>query len=72
MTAAAAALLLALSACSPTPAGEPTPAASASASAAADSGECAGVRVVVETGDLAAENGPAGSTCIDTDEPIAA
>jgi hypothetical protein len=71
-TAAAAALLLALSACSTTPAAEPAPAASASESAAPDSGECAGVRVVVETGDLAVENGPEGSTCIDTDEPIAA
>jgi hypothetical protein len=72
-TAAAAALLLGLSACSTPPAAEPTTTASASASAsAADSGECAGVRVVVETGDLAVEDGPAGSTCIDTDEPIAA
>jgi hypothetical protein len=71
--AAAAALLLILTACTAAPAPEPTASVSASASASADDGaECAGVRVVVETGDLGAPDDPAGSTCIDTDEPIAA
>ena len=71
-TAAAAALLLALAACAPTPAPEPTAAASASASAAGETDECAGVRVVVETADLGVAESPEGSTCIPTDEPLAA
>lgn len=73
-TAAAAALLLALAACTTAPAPEPTASVSASDSPiAADEGaECAGVRVIVETGDLGAPDDPAGSTCIETDEPIAA
>ena len=72
VTAAAAALLLALSACSATPAAEPYARSLGLGVRAADAGECAGVRVVVETGDLEVDDGPAGSTCIDTDEAIAA
>ena len=67
---AAAALLLALAACAPTPA--PSASNTPGSSPSADAAECAGVRVVVETGDLEVDDGPAGSTCIDTDETIAA
>lgn len=68
--AATAALLVALAACAGTPAPEPT--SSASVGASADVAECSGVRIIVETGDLGVEDGPAGSTCIETSEPIAA
>ena len=68
--AAVAALLVALAACAPSAA--PAPTASVSTGASADVAECAGVRVVVETGDLAVEDGPAGSTCIETTEAISA
>ncbi|KAA9111739.1 hypothetical protein F6B43_07885 [Microbacterium rhizomatis] len=73
--AATAALLVTLAACASTAATSSSTTAassSASASASSDSAECTGVRVVVETGDLAVENGPAGSTCISTTAPIAA
>lgn len=68
--AAVAALMAALAACAPTAA--PAPTTSSSTGASAEVAECAGVRVVVETGDLAVEDGPAGVTCIDTTEAIAA
>jgi hypothetical protein len=68
--AAAGALLVALAACTAEPA--PAPTASASVAASAEVSECDGVRVIVETGDLEVADGPAGSTCVPTEEPIVA
>ncbi|MET0779899.1 MAG: hypothetical protein ABWY26_04860 [Microbacterium sp.] len=70
--AAAAALLLALAACTATPAPQTSASDTPASAPSAEAAECAGVRVVVETGDLDVPDGPAGSTCIDTDEAIAA
>ncbi|MGZ0712884.1 hypothetical protein ACWPKO_31535 (plasmid) [Coraliomargarita sp. W4R53] len=64
---AAAALLLTLAACSSTAGAPTTPTNDASAS-----GECAGVTVVVELPEIDVTNSPAGSTCVETDAPIAA
>lgn len=68
--AAASALALSLTSCAPaaTPPAE-KPAASASADASAD-GDCAGVTVVVDTGDLEIADGPSGTVCVDTDATI--
>ncbi|MBO0981991.1 hypothetical protein IPV10_15675 [Microbacterium sp. SD291] len=65
--AAAAALALSLAACSPTaaPSASPTPEASA-----ASDGSCAGVTVIVDTGDLEVEDDPSATTCVETDEAI--
>ena len=63
---AAAALLLTLTACA---ASEPAPTATAPAS---DSAACAGVEIVVETAELDLPDSPAGTTCVETDAPIAA
>lgn len=63
---AAAVLALSLTACSPTaPTSTPTPSA-----AAADDGACAGVTVVVDTGDLEISDDPSASVCVETDETI--
>ncbi|GAB3602874.1 hypothetical protein [Microbacterium aureliae] len=67
--AAAAAALLTLAACSPSPSPQTT---SSPAAAPSAEGECAGVAVVVETGDLEAEDSPAGAWCVPADEPIIA
>ncbi len=72
--ASAAAALLALTACSTSTTAAPTtattsPTPSASATAPA---ECTGVTVIVETGDLAVDDSPAGQSCIETSSPIAA
>lgn len=59
--AAAAALALTLGACSSSPTSSPSsPAASAD-------GECAGVTVIVDAGDLAAADEVSSETCIETD-----
>ncbi|MGI9824315.1 hypothetical protein [Agromyces sp. Marseille-Q5079] len=70
---AAAALLLTLTACAAS-APAPTEATSASptAEAGTDSGACAGVEVVVELAELDLPDSPAGTTCVETDAPIAA
>ncbi|QKJ18540.1 hypothetical protein [Microbacterium hominis] len=70
--AAIAAALFALTACASGPAATETSAPAASSAPAESVGECSGVLVVIETGDLEVEDSPAGSTCIDTDEAIGA
>jgi hypothetical protein len=67
---AAAALLLTLTACAG--AAPTAPTSSTAPSDSADASACAGVSVVVELPELELDESPAGSTCIDTDEPIAA
>ncbi|WP_243842035.1 hypothetical protein [Microbacterium hydrocarbonoxydans] len=65
--AAAAALSLSLAACSP--AAEPTSSPAPETSEASD-GSCAGVTVIVDTGNLEVEDDPSLETCVETDEPI--
>ncbi|WP_341940103.1 hypothetical protein [Microbacterium sp. LWH10-1.2] len=66
---AASALTLALSACTPpAPSSEPTSSPSSSSTASAES--CAGVTVVVDTGDLDVSDDPSSSVCVDTDGTI--
>lgn len=63
--AAASALALALSACAPsTPSAAPTSSPSTSSTAAAES--CAGVTVIVDTGDLDVADDPSTTVCVDT------
>ncbi|SFR69066.1 hypothetical protein SAMN05428970_0594 [Agromyces sp. CF514] len=73
---AALLLALALAACAPSGGGatdEPVASASASADASGSDGECAGVEVVVELpADLDVSDSPAGTTCVEADEPILA
>ncbi|WP_217182911.1 hypothetical protein [Streptomyces sp. AC495_CC817] len=67
---AAAALVLALSGCTSTgSSGSPTADPSSTATEASD-GSCAGVTVIVDTGDLEVDDDPSGTTCVDTDEKI--
>ncbi|GAT72098.1 hypothetical protein MHM582_0568 [Microbacterium sp. HM58-2] len=65
--AAAAALSLSLAACSP--AAEPTSSPAPETFEASD-GSCAGVTVIVDTGNLEVEDDPSLETCVETDEPI--
>ena len=65
--AAAAALTLSLAACSP--AASPAPSSAPETTEASD-GPCAGVTVIVDTGDLEVADDPSTTTCIDTDEAI--
>jgi len=65
----AAVLALSLTACSPnTTSGAPT--STPTSSAAADDASCAGVTVVVDTGDLEISDDPSASVCVDTDDTI--
>ncbi len=66
--AAAAALLLTLGACSSSPTASPS---SPTASASAD-GECAGVSVIVDAGDLAAADEVSSETCVPADAAVLA
>lgn len=70
LTLSAAALLaLSLTACSPSTASD-APTSAATSSAAADDGTCAGVTVVVDTGDLDISDDPSDTVCVDTDKTI--
>ena len=65
--AAASVLALSLTACaSTTPSAEPSAAPTSSAPAA----ECAGVTVIVDTGDLELDDDPSDSACVETDGTI--
>ncbi|MEJ1154935.1 MULTISPECIES: hypothetical protein [Microbacterium] len=66
---AAAALLISLAACS---SADTTATPEASATTEAGSGECAGVTIVVELPEIDVADSDAGTTCIETDEAIAA
>lgn len=73
--AAAATLILSLAACSPTPSPSAAPSASASDTATDGTGtpdgdSCAGVTVIVDTGDLEVDDDPSATTCVDTDKAI--
>lgn len=65
--AAAAVLSLSLAACSSTVAPPSTPAPE---TPEVSGGSCAGVTVIVDTGDLEVQDDPSATTCVDTDEPI--
>lgn len=67
--AAAAAVALMLAACAPTasPSDKPKPAASDSSTA---DGDCAGVTVIVDTGDLDVADDPSTTACVETAEAI--
>lgn len=69
---AAAALALSLTACTPaTSSGEPSPSSTpTSTSSTASAESCAGVTVVVDTGDLDVSDDPSSSVCVDTDGTI--
>lgn len=66
---AAAVLALSLTACSPSTTSE-APTSTPTSSAAADDGSCAGVTVVVDTGDLDIADDPSSSVCVDASETI--
>jgi hypothetical protein len=74
---AAAALLLTLTACAtsdpaPSEATTASPSAEAGSDSGTDAGSCAGVEIVVELAELDLAESPAGTTCVETDGPIAA
>lgn len=68
--AAAAAFTLSLAACSPVAAPAEVPKHAASDAPSATDGGCAGVTVIVETGDLEVADDPSGTVCVETDAAI--
>lgn len=70
--AAAAALTLSLAACSPAtePADTPRPSAPAATEETTSDGECTGVTVIVDTGELDVAEDPSGTTCVGADAAI--
>lgn len=69
--AAAAALTLSLAACAPAATDVPSATADpTSTTAPATDGDCAGVTVIVDTGDLEVADDPSSTTCVDTDGAI--
>lgn len=66
---AAAALVLSLTACSSS-APSDAPTSAPTTAAASDDGSCAGVTVVVDTGDLDISDDPSASVCVDTADTI--
>lgn len=70
--AASAALALSLSACAPAaePTNTATPVASETSTSQSADGDCAGVTVIVDTGDLEVATDPSATSCVKTEKTV--